>query len=64
MGKITRSNRLIQERAAKAAASRRIVEFLRACPRFDLSENGKIVIDRDELYDDGRFDRFDGPQTS
>jgi hypothetical protein len=46
------------ERAAKVAASARIEAFLEAGPRFDLSENGKITIDRDELYGDGRFRRF------
>ncbi len=64
MAKIARSSRLRQEAAAKAAASRRIEAFLDAGPRFDLSENGKIMIDRDELYDDGRFDRFDDPKIS
>jgi hypothetical protein len=52
---------LNRERVAKAAASRRIEAFLNSGPRFDLSENGKITIDRDELYDDGRFRRFDDP---
>jgi hypothetical protein len=45
----------------KAAARARIEAFLDSGPRFALSENGKITIDRDELYDDGRFRRFDHP---
>jgi hypothetical protein len=52
---------LNSEQTEKAAASRRIEAFLDAGPRFALSENGKITIDRDELYDDGRFRRFDDP---
>jgi hypothetical protein len=49
--------------AEKAAASERIERLLASLetPRFALSENGKITIDRDEIYDDGRFSRFDGP---
>ena len=47
------------ERAAKAAAAARMIAFLDAGPRFDLSENGKITIERDDLYGDGRFRRFD-----
>jgi hypothetical protein len=47
------------ERAVKAAAAARMMAFLDAGPRFDLSENGKITIDRDDLYGDGRFRRFD-----
>jgi hypothetical protein len=47
------------ERAAKAAAAARMIAFLDAGPRFDLSEDGKITIDRDDLYGDGRFRRFD-----
>jgi hypothetical protein len=46
---------------ARAAAARRIEAFLDAGPRFDLSQNGKISLDRDELHDDGRFRRFDDP---
>jgi hypothetical protein len=45
----------------KAAARERIEAFLAAGPYFDLSVDGKITIDRDELYDDGRFRRFDDP---
>jgi hypothetical protein len=45
----------------KAAARERIKAFLDSGPHFDLSENGKITIDRDELHDDGRFHRFDDP---
>jgi hypothetical protein len=56
-----RLSELNEVAAAKAAASRRIEAFLDAGPRFDLSEGGKITIDRDELYDDGRFRRFDNP---
>jgi hypothetical protein len=52
---------LDNEQAEKAAASARIIKFLESGPRFSLSENGKITIDRDELYDDGRFRRFDDP---
>ena len=48
-----------QERAMKAAASARIEAFLDAGPRFDLSENGKITIDRDDMYGDARFRRFE-----
>jgi hypothetical protein len=47
------------ERAVRAAAAARMMAFLDAGPRFDLSENGKITIDRDDLYGDGRFRRFD-----
>jgi hypothetical protein len=50
---------LNRERAEKAAASARIAKFLDEFPGIPLSENGKINIDRDELYDDGRFRRFD-----
>jgi hypothetical protein len=46
------------ERAAKAAASARIEAFLDAGPYFDLSENGKITINRDEMYEH-LFRRFD-----
>jgi hypothetical protein len=52
---------LNREQATKAASSRWIEAFLESGPRFALSENGKITIDRDELYDDGRFRRFDDP---
>jgi len=53
----------LKTRAGKVAASERIERLLAwlETPHFDLSENGKITIDRDELYDDGRFSRFDGP---
>jgi hypothetical protein len=43
----------------KAAASARIEALLADFPGLPLSENGKITIDRDDLYDDGRFRRFD-----
>jgi hypothetical protein len=52
---------LNREQRERAAASRRIEAFLDSGPRFALSENGKITIDRDELHDDGRFRRFDNP---
>jgi hypothetical protein len=55
---------LNRDRAEKAAASERIVRFLEEFPGIPLSENGKINIDRDELYDDGRFRRFDHPDLS
>jgi hypothetical protein len=45
--------------AQKTAASERIERFLSTFPGIPLSENGKITIDRDELYDGGRFHRFD-----
>src|SRR6516164_9416751 len=51
--------RAVGDEAEKEAARLRIEKFLAAGPKFDLSENGKINIDRDELYDDGRFRRFD-----
>jgi len=35
--------------AERAAASARIEASLDAGPKFDLSENGKITIDRDEM---------------
>jgi predicted nucleic acid-binding protein len=38
-----------REAAEKAAASRRIEKFLAEFPGLPLSENGKIIIDRDEL---------------
>jgi hypothetical protein len=50
---------LNQDGMAKAAAAARIVEYLEAGPYFDLSVDGKITIDRDEIYDGGRFRRFD-----
>jgi len=49
-----------EEEAEKEAARKRIEAFLDAGPRFDLSKNGKIWINRDDIYDGGRFDRF-GP---
>ena len=55
---------LNSERAEKAAASARIERFLAEFPGIPLSENGKINIDRDELYDDSRFRRFDHPPLS
>jgi hypothetical protein len=55
---------LNRERAEKAAASARIIKFLEEFPGIPLSEHGKINIDRDELYDDGRFRRFDNPDLS
>ena len=45
--------------AEKAAASARIEAFLDSGPKFALSEGGKITIDYDEMYDGGRFSRFD-----
>ncbi|HEX3916908.1 MAG TPA: hypothetical protein VHW60_06180 [Caulobacteraceae bacterium] len=48
----------------QAAASARIERFLEEFPGLPLSENGKITIDRDELYDDGRFRRFDHDDLS
>jgi predicted nucleic acid-binding protein len=60
-GQLQRFNR---ERAEKVAASARIIKFLEEFPGIPLSENGKINIDRDELYDDGRFRRFDDPDLS
>jgi hypothetical protein len=48
-----------RDHAERAAASHRIEAFLEQGPRFALSENGKITIDRDALHDDGRFSRFD-----
>ncbi|MGI9170080.1 MAG: hypothetical protein ACR2FH_07900 [Caulobacteraceae bacterium] len=44
----------------KAAASARIDAFLESFPGIPLSENGKITIDREEMYDE-RFRRFDHP---
>jgi hypothetical protein len=60
----TRLAELNHEGALKAAASARIEAFLDTFPGLPLSENGKITIDRDELYDDGRFRRFDDPALS
>src|SRR5271156_5019844 len=48
----------------KLAASDRIEKFLAEFPGLPLSENGRINIDRDELYDDGRFHRFAHPDLS
>ncbi|HUZ12855.1 MAG TPA: hypothetical protein VMU93_08415 [Caulobacteraceae bacterium] len=45
----------------RAEAIESISAFLRSGPRFELSENGKITIDRDEMHDGGRFRRFDDP---
>jgi hypothetical protein len=50
--------------AERAAASARIEAFLDAGPRFDLSENGKITVDREEMYDGGRFRRSAAPPSS
>jgi len=44
----------------KAAANARLLAWLDAGPRFDLSETGKITIDRDEMYGE-RFRRFNDP---
>jgi hypothetical protein len=51
---------LNRERAEKAAASARIEAFLDDFPGIPLSENGKITIDRDEMYEH-LFRRFDDP---
>jgi hypothetical protein len=48
----------IDKRDMKAAASARIDAFLETFPGIPLSENGKITIDRDEIYGE-RFRRFD-----
>jgi len=53
----------LRTRAAKAAASEQIEQILSTFPGIPLSENGKITIDRDEMYDE-RFRRFDGPALS
>ena len=50
----------LRMRAEKAAASEQIEQLLSTFPGIPLSENGKITIDRDEMYDE-RFRRFDGP---
>ena len=42
----------------KAAANARIDRFLAEFPGIPLAENGRITIDRDEMYDE-RFRRFD-----
>jgi hypothetical protein len=47
----------------KAAASARIERLLSDFPGIPLSENGKITIDRDEMYGE-RFRRFDHPALS
>jgi len=52
--------RLSDEKAADSERIDRLLAWFET-PRLDLSENGKITIDRDELYDDGRFSRFDDP---
>ena len=54
---------LNRERAEKAAASARIEAFLDDFPGIPLSENGKITIDRDEMYEH-LFRRFDDPALS
>jgi hypothetical protein len=59
-----RLGELNRAQAEKATASARIEAFLDSFPGLPLSENGKITIDRDELYDDGRFRRFDHPALS
>jgi hypothetical protein len=47
----------------KAAASARIEKFLEDLPGIPLGENGKITIDRDEMYEH-LFRRFDHPDLS
>ena len=51
------------EQAEKAAASARIEAFLDDFPGLPLSENGKITIDRDEMYEH-LFRRYDDPALS
>ena len=50
--------------AEKAGANARLIKFLDEFPGIPLSENGKITIDRDEMYDGGRFRRFDHTDLS
>ncbi|HYD44685.1 MAG TPA: hypothetical protein VEA79_05405 [Phenylobacterium sp.] len=52
--------RNVDDRAAKAAASERIERLLETFPGLPLSENGKITIDRDEMYEH-LLRRFDSP---
>jgi hypothetical protein len=51
--------RLSAEKAADSERIERLLAWLET-PHFDLSENGKITIDRDEMYGE-RFRRFDDP---
>jgi type II secretory pathway pseudopilin PulG len=51
------------EQAEKAAASARIEAFLDDFPGLPLSENGKITIDRDEMYEH-LLRRYDDPALS
>jgi len=51
------------ERAEKTAASARIEAFLDSFPGIPLSENGKINIDRDEMYEH-LLHRYDDPALS
>jgi hypothetical protein len=46
-----------------AAASARIERLLAEGPKWDLSDNGKITIDRDEMYEH-LLRRFDDPPLS
>ena len=51
--------RLVDEKVAASEQIERLLAWLET-PHFDLSENGKITIDRDEMYAE-RFRRFDDP---
>jgi len=51
--------RLSEEKAADSERIERLLAWLET-PHFDLSEDGKITIDRDEMYAE-RFRRFDDP---
>jgi hypothetical protein len=55
---------LNSERIEKAAAGARIERLVETFEGLPLSENGRINLDRDELYDGGRFRRFDDPALS
>jgi hypothetical protein len=56
--RVIRVQKITAAKDAKAAASARIEAFLETLPGLPLSENGKITIDRDEMYHE-RFRRFD-----
>ena len=56
--------RVVDGDAGKGAARRRIDRFLDTFPGVALSDGGKINIDRDKLYDEERFRRFEHSAVS
>jgi hypothetical protein len=59
-GSTREAKRLRQLDVERAAASARIERYLETFAGLPLSVDRKVIVDRDELYDDdGRFGRFD-----